>query len=78
VILLGRQHMHNGTMCFIPEKTRHTKMDAIELRIPSELIGIVEATHDMTFMITEWGKPFTRVDFGKWFRDRCYDAGCPS
>src|SRR5215471_10714801 len=43
-ILLGRQHMRNGTMRFIPEKTRHKKLGAIELPIPSELIEIIEAT----------------------------------
>jgi integrase len=78
-ILLGRQHMRNGTMRFIPQKTRHTKMGAIELPIPSQLTEIIEATPsgDMTFLITEWGKPFTRAGFGNWFRDQCDDAGLP-
>ena len=79
VVLLGRQHMRNGTMRFIPEKTRHKKMDAIELPIPSELLEIIEATPSgaMTFLMTEWGKPFTSSGFGNWFRDQCNDAGLP-
>jgi integrase len=44
VVLLGRQHMRNGTMRFVPAKTRHKKMDAIEFPIPSELLDIIEAT----------------------------------
>jgi integrase len=79
VVLLGRQHVRNGTMRFIPAKTRHKKMDAIELPIPSELIEVIEATPsgDMTFLMTEWGKPFTANGFGNWFRDQCNDAGLP-
>jgi len=79
VILLGRQHMRNGTMRFVPEKTRHKKMDAIELLLPPELVEIIEATPsgDMTFLVTEWGKPFTRAGLGNWFRDQCNNAGLP-
>ena len=29
----------------------------------------------MTFLMTEWGKPFTSNGFGNWFRDQCNDAG---
>jgi hypothetical protein len=25
----------------------------------------------MTFLETEYGKPFTAAGFGNWFRDRC-------
>jgi integrase len=79
VIVLGRQHMRNGVMRFIPEKTRHKKLDAIELPIPPELTDIIKATPsgDMTFLITGQGKPFTRAGFGNWFRDQCNEAGLP-
>jgi integrase len=78
-VQLGRQHMRGGVMRFIPQKTRHRKMDAIELPIPSDLIEIIEATPSgaMTFLMTERGKPFTSNGFGNWFRDRCNDAGLP-
>lgn len=32
---------------------------------------------DLTFLQTEYGKPFTPAGFGNWFRDRCDDAGLP-
>jgi hypothetical protein len=32
---------------------------------------------DMTFLVTEYGKPFTEAGFGNWFRDRCDEAGLP-
>ena len=31
----------------------------------------------MTFLLTEWGKPFTGNGFGNWFRDQCDAAGLP-
>ena len=30
---------------------------------------------NMTFLVTEFGKPFTAAGFGNWFRDRCNEAG---
>jgi integrase len=78
-ILLGRQHVRNGRVRFVPQKTRHKKLDVIELPLPSELAAIIEATPsgDMTFLITEYGKPFTVEGFGNWFRDQCDYAGLP-
>ena len=50
-----------------------------ELAIPvhTELQTIITATTtgQMTFLITELGKPFTPAGFGNWFRDRCDEAG---
>jgi hypothetical protein len=31
-VRLGKQHVRNGAVHFVPNKTRHKKMDAIELR----------------------------------------------
>ncbi|WP_198164349.1 tyrosine-type recombinase/integrase [Bradyrhizobium jicamae] len=31
----------------------------------------------MTFLMTEYGKPFAANGFGNWFRDRCNEAGLP-
>jgi integrase len=30
---------------------------------------------NLTFLVTEWGRPFTAAGFGNWFRDRCNEAG---
>jgi integrase len=32
---------------------------------------------DLTFLVNEWGRPFTDAGFGNWFRDRCVEAGVP-
>jgi hypothetical protein len=32
---------------------------------------------DLTFLVNEWGRPFTDAGFGNWFRDRCIETGVP-
>jgi integrase len=32
---------------------------------------------NLTFLMTQHGKPFTAGGFGNWFRDRCDEAGLP-
>src|ERR1700748_2459781 len=32
---------------------------------------------NMTFLTTQFGKPFTSNGFGNWFRDQCNAAGLP-
>lgn len=34
-------------------------------------------TGSLTFLETEYGKPFTAAGFGGWFRERCDQAGLP-
>jgi integrase len=79
VVTLGRQHVRDGVIRFVPLKTRRKKMHAIEIPILPELAAIIEAgpAGDMTFLMTEWGKPFTANGFGGWFRARCDEAGLP-
>jgi integrase len=31
----------------------------------------------LTYLVTEFGKPFTSNGFGNWFKDRCREAGLP-
>ncbi len=33
--------------------------------------------NNLTFLVTEFGKPFTAAGFGNWFRDRCDAASLP-
>ena len=79
VVTLGRQHVRDGIIRFVPAKTRNSKMRAVEIPIFLELARIIEASPagNMTFLMTEWGKPFTANGFGGWFRDRCNEAGLP-
>src|SRR5262249_47881319 len=40
---------------------------------------VLDATPNehLTFLVTEFGKPFTAAGFGNWFRDVCAEAGLP-
>jgi integrase len=76
IVGLGRQHIdENGAI-----NVRQIKTDAI-LTIPmhSALRAIIDATpsEHLTFLTTQFGKPFTVAGFGKWFRKHCDDAGLP-
>jgi integrase len=79
VVTLGLQHVRKGVIRFVPLKTRRKKMHAIEIPILPELARIIGAspTGNLTFLMTEWGKPFTANGFGGWFRARCDEAGLP-
>ncbi len=69
----GRQHIREGVL-----QVRQVKTGG-ELMVPvhPELSAIIEQvqTPNLTFLITEFGKPFTAVGFSHWFRARCNEAG---
>ena len=73
VVRMGRQHIRDGFLQVRQLKT------GVELSIPvhSDLQAIIaESTAgQMTFLVTEFGKPFTAVYFGQWFRGQCDVAG---
>jgi integrase len=77
VVLFGRQHVHQGALKFTQVKGRNRSPKRLELPILSELQEIIDAspTGHMTFLVTEFGKPFTANGFGGWFRRRCDEAG---
>jgi site-specific recombinase XerD len=77
VVLLGRQHVRNSWLKFTQQKNRHRRPVTIELPILPALQEVISAspTGDLTFLVTEYDKPFTAAGFGNWFRERCNEAG---
>jgi integrase len=76
VVTMGKQHVDkNGAI-----HVRQIKTGAV-LAIPlhSNLREIIDATPSdhLTFLTTQFGKPFTAAGFGNWFRERCNEAGLP-
>ena len=71
VVLLGRQHVKDGWICF-----DQTKGDGERVEMPI-LAPLAEALprDRMTFLMTEHGKPFSVAGFGNWFREQCKAAG---
>jgi integrase len=76
VVRLGRQHIRDGELSFRTQKT-----GALVEGIPvlPELAAALGAmpTENLTFLTTDYGRPFTAAGFGNWFRDRCAEAGLP-
>lgn len=79
VVRLGRQHVKNGVVRFAPHKGRNRYPQTLDLPMPPALREIIDAspTGDLTFLVTEFGKPFADAGFGNWFRERCDKANLP-
>ncbi len=78
VVKLGRQHVRNGCFEFRPTKTARRKKGGLQaIPIIPALQSVIEQSQcgDLTFIVTEFGRPFTVAGFGNWFRDRCDEAG---
>jgi len=79
VVTFGRQMVRDGWLCWIEAKgqSRHRKERAIPI-LP-RLAATINATpsEHLTYLVTEFGKPFTVAGFGNWFKRRCREAGLP-
>ena len=72
VVRMGRQHIRDGAIAVRQNKTGATLLIPIAEQLRKELPATT-----LTFLVTEWGKPFTPGGFGNWFRQRCREAGLP-
>jgi integrase len=72
-VWLGAQHATGATVSYRRGKTGV----AVEVPILPELLEAIDAMpeRNLTFLMTEQGKPFTPAGFGNWFRDQCNAAG---
>lgn len=73
VVRLGRQHEKAGAIHMRQSKTGTWLI----LPIVPELREALDKTPlgGMTYLQTEFGRPFSLAGFGNWFRDRCDEAG---
>lgn len=76
VVALGPPNMRAGRLFFTYSK------NGTEMNIPAapplaEIIAATPMIGVKTFLVTEYGKPFTAAGFGGWFRKRCDEAGLP-
>jgi integrase len=76
VIRFGKQHARGGKLTFTQYKGRNRKPHRLTLPILSALQKIIDATPcgDLTFLVNDWGRPFTDGSFGNKFRDWCDQA----
>jgi integrase len=80
-IALGPQHLKNGWLVFTQEKNRKRKPQKVEMPMPASLTAAIEACpsppESLTFLVNEWGRPFSKRSFNTWFRKCCDEAGLP-
>ena len=80
-ISLGRQHVKNGWLVYTQEKNKRRKPTTVETPLPAELVAAITACpsppESLTFLVNEWGRPFSKKRFNTQFRVWCNEAGLP-
>jgi len=70
---MGPQHIRDEVLSWTRGKTERST--GIELAIPvhPDLRAVINESRNehLTFLVTEFGKPFTAAGFGNWFREQC-------
>jgi integrase len=74
-VRMGWQHIRNGKIAVRQEKTKTPLL--IPIHPDLEQVLAAAPRTNLTFLMTQHGKPFTAGGFGNWFRDRCDEAGLP-
>ena len=72
VVGMGKQHVRNGSILVRQLKTGAS----LQIPIHATLAAVIAATpsEHLTYLTTQFGKPFTAAGFGNWFRDQCNAA----
>jgi integrase/recombinase XerD len=76
----GPQHVRGERIVYTQAKNEHRRAVHMDIPLHPELKHVIEATpssRHLTFLVTQFGKPFSPAGFGNWFRDRCVEAGVP-
>lgn len=78
VVRMGWQHIKDGVLTIRQDKSRRGNKQGTEVYIPiKELLPTLEALPrtNLTFLITDYGRPYTREGFGNRMRKWCDAAG---
>lgn len=79
-VRLGPQHLKDGRLRFTQAKNENRSPVQIDIPVHPDLAAIIEATPlvgHATFLVTDYGKPFSAAGFGNKFRQWCTEAGLP-
>ena len=80
VVRLGHKMVHDGWFKFTQYKNARRNPIKLEIPICTELQQIIQATTPLgkdTYLVTEFGRPFSAAGFGNRFRKWCDEAGLP-
>lgn len=77
--LIGPQHVREGVLTFRPYKGRERHPQTLHIPVLPVLQQILDTSPlgEMTFMATEFARPFSIKGLGQWFKKRCIEAGLP-
>jgi len=76
----GPRHMRNGMIEVTPAKTANSTGKTIWLPVAPQLLEAIASMPDTgasTFLLTSFGKPFSRAGLGNKMREWCDEAGLP-
>jgi integrase len=79
-VRIGRPHERAGWLTIRTEKHRKGKPGeqvAIPILAPLAASLAAAKTGDLTYLVTEHGRPWVKESFGTWFRKVCREAGVP-
>lgn len=76
VVHLGPSDIRNSAV-FIRQKKGGKTLQIKVARQLLRAIAAMPANDTEHFLLTEWGKPFSKAGFGNWFRLQCDAAGLP-
>ena len=76
---LGPQHIRKGRLQYTQAKNEHRAPVEMDIPVHPDLAEVIAATPSkhLTFLVTEFGKPFTTSGFGNKFKDWCRQADLP-
>jgi integrase len=79
VVKMGWQHVQriDGEDWITVRQEKTDEPLLIPIDAPLATVLSVLPRTNMTFLVTEFGKPFTAPGFGNWFRRRCNEASLP-
>jgi integrase len=82
-VAMARGHVIGGSIRVKMQKAGKGRA-ALEIPLAPPLVEAIAAmpvppviTDETTFLLTEFGHPFSAKGFGNWFRRRCNEAGLP-
>ena len=79
-VRVGRQHVRDGCITIFTEKHRKGRRgEQVTIPILQPLAELIAATKtgDLTFLVTEFGRPWGEGAIGNWFKDVCRTVACP-
>jgi integrase/recombinase XerD len=80
VVRLGPQHLSGPRLRYRQSKNESRKPIDVDIPVVSVLSTIIgqSASGHLSFLVTEFGKPFSVAGFGNKFRHWCNQAGLPA